>query len=155
MLAAVTVGVTAVANPTQVEAAAKKGWQKINGKQYYILQNGSKAKGLTVLNDKVYYFDKKTGVQQKGWKTIDGYRYYFGIGNLKTCKPQELNAAVGWRQDGDGNRRYFNSQGRMVTQWLTLKDKKYYFDKSTGIMKKGWETTSITLMPKQVLWRQM
>ena len=138
MLAAVTVGVTAVANPTQAEAAAKMGWQKINGKQYYILQNGAKAKGLITLNDKQYYFDKKTGAQKKGWQTIDGYRYYFGIGNLKTCKPQDLDAAVGWRQDGDGNRRYFNSQGRMVTQWFTMKDKKYYFDKSTGIMKKGW-----------------
>ena len=45
MLAAVTVGVTAVANPTQVEAATKKGFQKINGKQYYILKSGE-SKGL-------------------------------------------------------------------------------------------------------------
>lgn len=138
MLTTVIAGVTAVVNPTQVEAAAKKGWQKINGKQYYILQNGSKAKGLVALNGRKYYFDKKTGEQKKGWQTIDDYRYYFGIGNLKTCKPQNLDAAVGWRQDGDGNRRYFNSQGHMVTQWFTMKDKKYYFDKSTGIMKKGW-----------------
>ena len=49
MLAAVTVGITAVANPTQVEAATKKGFQKINGKQYYILQSGSKAKGWLTL----------------------------------------------------------------------------------------------------------
>ena len=49
MLAAVTVGVTAVANPTQVEAATKKGFQKINGKQYYILKSGAKAKGWLTL----------------------------------------------------------------------------------------------------------
>ena len=76
MLAAVTVGVTAVANPTQVEAAAKKlaedQWETV----LYFAER-LKGKRTYCLNDKVYYFDKKTGVQQKGWKTIDGYRYYF------------------------------------------------------------------------------
>lgn len=142
MLAAVTVGVTAVANPTQVEAATKKGFQKINGKQYYILQSGAKAKGwLTLKQDgkqKKYYFDTKTGVQKKGWQTINGGRYYFGSGNLNKCRQQDLNMAVGWRKDGQGKKRYFTASGRMVTGWYTLSGKKYYFDKKTGIMKTGW-----------------
>ena len=90
MLAAVTVGVTAVANPTQVEAATKKGFQKINGKQYYILKSGAKAKGWLTLKQngkqKKYYFDTKTGIQKKGWQTINGSRYYFGSGNLNKCR---------------------------------------------------------------------
>ena len=45
MLAVAAVGVTSVSQPMQVEAAAKKGCQKIDGKQYYILHSGAKAKG--------------------------------------------------------------------------------------------------------------
>ena len=142
MLAAVTVGITAVANPTQVEAATKKGFQKINGKQYYILQSGSKAKGWLTLTQngkqKKYYFDTKTGIQKKGWQTINGSRYYFGSGNLNKCRQQDLNMAVGWRKDGQGKKRYFTASGRMVTGWYTLIGKKYYFDKKTGIMRTGW-----------------
>ena len=142
MIAAVTVGVTAVANPTQVEAAAKKGFQKINGKQYYILQSGAKAKGWLTLKQngkqKKYYFDRKTGIQKKGWQTINGKRYYFGSGNLNKCRQQDLNMAVGWRKDGQGKKRYFTASGRMVTGWYTLSGKKYYFDKKTGIMRTGW-----------------
>ena len=128
MIAAVTVGVTAVANPTQVEAAAKKGFQKINGKQYYILQSGAKAKGWLTLKQngkqKKYYFDRKTGIQKKGWQTINGSRYYFGSGNLNKCRQQDLNMAVGWRKDGQGKKRYFTTSGRMVTGWYTLSGKK-------------------------------
>ena len=142
MLAAVTVGITAVANPTQVEAATKKGFQKINGKQYYILQSGSKAKGWLTLTQngkqKKYYFDTKTGIQKKGWQTINGSQYYFGSGNLNKCRQQDLNMAVGWRKDGQGKKRYFTASGRMVTGWYTLIGKKYYFDKKTGIMRTGW-----------------
>ena len=58
----VTVGVTAVANPTQVEAATKKGFQKINGKQYYILQSGAKAKGWLTL--------KQDGKQKKYYRCV-------------------------------------------------------------------------------------
>ena len=138
MLAVAAVGVTSISQPMQVEAAAKKGWQKIDGKQYYILDSGAKAKGLQKIKGKTYYFDTKTGEQKKGWQTINGYRYYFGSGDLKKAAPESLYMATGWRKDGDGNRRYFTSSGRMATQWCTLDGKKYYFNPDTGIMRTGW-----------------
>lgn len=138
MLAVAAVGVTSISQPMQVEAAAKKGWQKIDGKQYYILDSGAKAKGLQKIKGKTYYFDTKTGEQKKGWQTINGYRYYFGSGDLKKAAPESLYMATGWRKDGDGNRRYFTSSGRMATQWCTLEGKKYYFNPDTGIMRTGW-----------------
>ncbi|MDO4601371.1 MAG: N-acetylmuramoyl-L-alanine amidase family protein [Eubacteriales bacterium] len=144
MLIFVAAGATAVSNPVRVEAASKKGFQTIGGKQYYILQSGSKAKGWLTLTDsktnekRKYYFDPKTGVQKKGWLTLNGKKYYFGSGNLSKCKQKDLHMAIGWRQDGSGNRRYFTKSGVMVKGWLTLEGNKYYFDKSSGIMRKGW-----------------
>lgn len=134
ILVVATAGITTYVNPTQVEAATKKGFQKINGKQYYILQSGAKAKGWLTLNGKKYYFDPKTGVQKKGWLTLNGKKYYF----TNSSKPQDCTMAIGWRQDKEGNRRYFTRSGVMVKGWLTLENKKYYFDKTSGIMRKGW-----------------
>ena len=42
MLIFVAAGATAVSSPVRVEAASKKGFQTIGGKQYYILQSGAK-----------------------------------------------------------------------------------------------------------------
>ena len=50
-----------------VSAATKTGFVTINGKTYYVKEDGSKAKGWMQLGKYKYYFNKKTGVQQKGW----------------------------------------------------------------------------------------
>ena len=89
MLVFAMAGAASVSNPVRVEAASKKGFQTIGGKQYYILQSGAKAKGWLTLTDsktnekRKYYFDPKTGVQKKGWLTLNEKKYYLGSGNLR------------------------------------------------------------------------
>ena len=52
-----------------VHAETKTGFVTINGKSYYINEDGSKQKGWLELNGKKYYFNATTGVQVKGWAT--------------------------------------------------------------------------------------
>lgn len=49
---------------------------------YYKNADGKKVKGLTEIDGKAYYFDKK-GVQRTGWRKISGVYRYFYIKNGK------------------------------------------------------------------------
>lgn len=42
-------------------------------------EDGSMVYGLVQINDKLYYFDEKTGERATGWKTIKGKTYYFDL----------------------------------------------------------------------------
>ena len=111
----------------KVQAATKTGFVTINGKSYYIKEDGSKLKGWLELDGKKYYFNESTGVQVKGWTTDSkGRKRYFskGAGIMMT----------GWLTDTKGNTRYFNpSTGFMKTKWMTLNGKRYYFYSQSGI----------------------
>ena len=125
------VGVSVLFNASDVQAKTKTGFVTINGKSYYIKEDGSKLKGWLELNGKKYYFNKRTGVQVKGWvKNSKGQKRYFskGAGVMLT----------GWVTDSKGQKRYFNTRsGKMVTGWKTINYNKYYFAKSTGVMATG------------------
>lgn len=54
----------------------KRGWQSVNGKQYYYDKKGVKVTGLKKINGAKYYFNKK-GVMQTGLKKVKGKTYYF------------------------------------------------------------------------------
>ncbi|MDY4693806.1 MAG: N-acetylmuramoyl-L-alanine amidase family protein [Blautia sp.] len=120
-------GVKLYYSPAEVKAETKTGFVTIDGKSYYINQNGSKQKGWLVLDGKKYYFNASTGVQVKGWATdSQGRKRYFskGAGIMLT----------GWLEDSNGNKRYFDPvTGFMQTKWLTLNGKKYYFYSNSGI----------------------
>lgn len=114
--------------------AAKTGFTTINGKSYYIDEDGSRHKGWLTLNGKKYYFNKKTGVQLKGWGR-DGQgrkmRYFTkGQGYMVT----------GYLTDSAGHTRYFDTKtGIMARGWMTdSKGYKYYFTSGEGVMAKGW-----------------
>lgn len=133
-LAVAAAGVAAQVGAKEVQAATKTGFQTINGKSYYIREDGTKHKGWLTLNGNKYYFNPTTGEQKKGWLTLNGKKYYFTNSTVaKNC-----TMAVGWRQDKEGNRRYFTKSGVMVEKWCTIDGNKYYFNTSTGIMRKGW-----------------
>ena len=121
------VGVSVLFNASDVQAKTKTGFVTINGKSYYIKEDGSKLKGWLELNGKKYYFNKSTGVQVKGWvKNSKGQKRYFskGAGVMLT----------GWVTDSKGQKRYFNTRtGYMQTRWLTLKGRKYYFYSQSGV----------------------
>ena len=59
------VGVSVLFNASDVQAKTKTGFVTINGKSYYIKEDGSKLKGWLELNGKKYYFNKSTGVQDR------------------------------------------------------------------------------------------
>ena len=72
-----------MANPTQVEAATKKGFQKINGKAVLYFAERLESKRMAYPDaerktDKKYYFDKKDrNPAKRRWKTINGYPVLF------------------------------------------------------------------------------
>lgn len=121
------VGVSVLFNASDVQARRRPALLTINGKSYYIKEDGSKLKGWLELNGKKYYFNKSTGVQVKGWvKNSKGQKRYFskGAGVMLT----------GWVTDSKGQKRYFNTRtGYMQTRWLTLKGRKYYFYSQSGV----------------------
>lgn len=97
------VGVSVLFNASDVQAKTKTGFVTINGKSYYIKEDGSKLKGWLELNGKKYYFNKSTGVQVKGWvKNSKGQKRYFskGAGVMLT----------GWVANSKGQKRYFNTK---------------------------------------------
>ena len=117
-----------------VSAATKTGFVTINGKTYYVKEDGSKAKGWMQLGKYKYYFNKKTGVQQKGWM-VDrkGRKRYF------TSKAGVM--LTGWLKDSKGNRRFFDPDtGFMTTGWIELEGETYYMYKKSGVAATGWVT---------------
>ena len=120
-------GISMYFTAANVHAETKTGFVTINGKSYYINEDGSKQKGWLELNGKKYYFNATTGVQVKGWATDSkGRKRYFS-----------KNAGVmltGWLTDSKDQKRYFDpSTGFMQTKWLTLNGRKYYFYSNSGV----------------------
>ena len=92
--------------------AAKNGWQKAEGKVYYVdPATGEKVLGMQEIDGKYYYFSKKTGKRMTGFRTVGGNTYYF---DKKT--------------------------GVRVTGMAEISDKTYYFDPAAGIMQTGIRT---------------
>jgi len=98
------------------------GWNEIDGKKYYFLEDGTKAVGAQKIDQEYYYFDQE-GVMQTGWITIGSKRYFM---NLTT------GAMVTGGQKIGGKIYYFNSKGVMQTGWITLNKKRYYMNPETG-----------------------
>ena len=85
----------------------KSGFVTVNGKKYYFLKNGTRAKGWRKIKGKYYYFSKKSRVMKTGWLTLRKKKYYL------------------------------SSKGRRYTGWHTIEGEKYYFYKKTGVMAKN------------------
>lgn len=101
------------------------GWQYINGRWYYYVNNMAKT-GWFLDSNAWYYFDAN-GVMQTGWLKSGNTWYY-----LKASGAM----ATGWLKLGN-TWYYLNSSGAMVTGWLKLGNTWYYFN-SSGAMVTGW-----------------
>ncbi len=83
-----------------------------------------------------FYFDPETGLSLKGDAdkeltivTIEGKKYALYPSGAVYNYGGETSK---WREFGDSY-RYFNTEGVMQTGWLTLGEKKYYLDLTTGL----------------------
>lgn len=131
---------------TKTGAMIKKSWVKIQKKTYYFAANGKAVRNkVTTIDGKRYLFDSK-GVRLSGLKRINNYIYLFdsktGEMQLGTVKYKGnyyyFHRTTGraytnqWKymKSTDGNRYYYDSQGRRQTGWLVLGSRKYYLDPS-------------------------
>ena len=111
--AAFFAGCFVTASPEPVQAAVQKQFVYQNGNYYYYNSAGKKVKGWYTSPSGVrYYFDSRTGAAKPGIQKLNGKTY---------C---------------------FSSKGKMLTGWQTVKGKRYFFNKKTGCMHRGWLRTS-------------
>jgi hypothetical protein len=96
----------------------KQGWQKIDGKWYYINEKGIKL----------------TGWQKLNWSQGKDWFYFNAMGEMLT----------GWQKiTYKGKKEWFYldpASGAMVTGWIRYKDNMYYCDPVTGVMFTGEHT---------------
>ena len=129
---------------------AKNQWVIINDKdKYYANNNGIAVTGWKTINNKNYYFDTNCKLVT-GWKQINNNWYYFN-----NAKSDKFYSSTKIDNDNYGrklesgvakiNNKYygFNANGTMATGWKKFGSTYYYFDKSTGVVKTGWQTLPI------------
>ena len=87
--------------PTVTQAAAKKtGWKKVK-REWVYYQNGKKAKGLTRIGSKDYYFNEK-GHQGTSWRKIQNDYYFFKTGRKTKGYMLKDTKVNGIRLDAQG-----------------------------------------------------
>lgn len=139
------------ADGTYLQAA---GWVTLEGKVYYLKEDGTRYSGLLKLKGKyydfspsltyglkeikgnVYYFDKTTGAARTGWQMVKKKNRYF----LKNG----VMARNRWVKV-DGKYYYIKKNGASAAanKWLTLKGKQYY------ISKKGYRLTGLVTIKRK------
>ena len=113
-----------------VSGASVNGWQKIDGKWYYIISTGP-ITGEHEIGGKKYYFDPANGDMKTGWVSkmgSSGTEWYY-------YDPVSGARVEGW-QNIDGKWYYFFPHA--LKGFREIGGKKYYFDPANGDMKTGW-----------------
>ena len=124
-------GAEASVNDEAVNQSWYGGWQKKDGKWYFIDGSGNKATGLCKDDKGVTYYFDANGVMQTGWLKDRGVWYYLNTsGAMQT----------GWVKVG-GVWYYMNANGAMQTGWQSINGKWYFLDGS-GAMRTGWVKAS-------------
>ena len=116
-----------------------KGWQTIDGKEYYFSKkDGKMLTGWQKSGDKYFFFTKsgaygKKGSMYVGWKTINKKVFYFKTTGNKGIKGTMLE---GWQKSNGINYIYFKksgaigTRGSLLTGWQKLDNRWFYFKKS-------------------------
>ena len=103
------------------------GWLEINGRNYFLKDDGSMAASTWVKTDKGYwYYLNESGIMlHDGWGKVNGSWYYFkNFGAM----------AEGWVKDGNTWYYLTPGSGKMVTGWNLINGKYYYFDASGAML---------------------
>ena len=99
-------------------------FDKNNGMNYYLKEDGYRATGWFNNNNYWYYFNEN-GEMKTGWMCIDKNWYYLNKSGVME---------MGWLEDSTGNWYYLDSSGAMKTGWIENSDGKWYYLDSTGKM---------------------
>ena len=113
-----------------VSGAKVQGWQKIDGKWYYLIATGP-ITGEHNIGGKEYYFDPANGDMKTGWVSKigdSGTKWYY-------YDPVSGARAEGW-QKINGKWYYFFPHA--LKGFQKIDGKSYYFDPANGDMKTGW-----------------
>ncbi len=122
---------------------------KTNGKTITAYKDSSKLSGWVTLvggngtdsNTNKYYIKNNeilTGIQ-----TIDSKKYHFSTGGcMEKGYYDEKGNYIPWNSMSDGVRAFYEN-GEMYTGFKTVSGNMFYFDKSTGIRKKGTKNWDI------------
>ena len=103
------------------------GWLEINGRNYFLKDDGSMAASTWVKTDKGYwYYLNESGIMlHDGWGKVNGSWYYFkNFGAM----------AEGWVKVGNTWYYLQPGSGKMVTGWNLINGKYYYFDASGAML---------------------
>ncbi len=139
------------------EGTMQKGWVSVGGAWYYLdPTSGIMQTGWLTLDNSTYYLrPAPNGSMITGFQTIDGKRYAFAPApNGQMIKGQWYkNPSDGywyWLDKTDGHMAtsefindgigdsYVGSDGRMVTGWLKLDGKEYYFNSAGYMQRSKW-----------------
>ena len=126
------------------------GWFRSGSNWRYVGSDGLMVTGWQNIKDKLYYFDKMSGMMKTGWLKLGRKWYYLSDkGVMKTgwMKYKDewyyLSAngvmKTGWLKSG-GNWYYLTANGAMKTGWLKTGGKWYYLS-NTGAMVTGTHKT--------------
>lgn len=115
------------------EIINKTGWfkesdvvRKKNGKdEYYLNDDHSVSTGWKEIGGEWYYFNDE-GVLQHGWIDVNGSKYYMDDDGIML---------TGWNEI-DREKYYFDQYGKMLTGKVSLDNKFYFFD-AEGRLQKG------------------
>lgn len=102
------------------------GWQDLDGKRVYLMDNGVVANGWVIIDGRRHYFGED-GAPCTGWTELDGSKHYLDEDGIPL---------TGW-QTLDTGRYYLDEDGIPLTGWQTLDTGRYYLDE-TGAMVTGW-----------------
>lgn len=118
------------------------GWHEDGATSYYILDNHQKAKGLTEIDGKKYYFGSD-GSMQTGWANIENTTYYFDNSGEALTGKSEIQGVTynfqetgtlesGWTEDGS----YNNEKGfKVANAWVNDDSGKSYLDENGNPVK--------------------
>ena len=126
-------------NCYEIEREKESGWSYDGKYNYYVDENGTKAKGVIQIGNHTYYFDTENRLKT-GWIKINGeWRYFEKANKPELCYEIPYILSEKWMilTDETGRKSYITEKKSLQKGWLKLEGNKYYFDAS-GFMKTGY-----------------
>lgn len=106
------------------------GWMTYCGKEYYLAPDEGKATGVSETDEGnlVLFGEKGDAVQEQGFTEYDGSIYYI----------KEDGTLASGEYMIDDLPYLFSDNGAEETGWVTVGDKRYYYDPETGLSETGF-----------------